>query len=82
LTGAVRSARRVFREFFASSVRAAPKCATFLDAPQDGKRGDPMAGNMTNLSLIVRAAADLLPGFEVFGGKVRMVGPDLCPTGH
>ncbi|HSZ37225.1 MAG TPA: hypothetical protein VK773_09055 [Acidimicrobiales bacterium] len=41
-----------------------------------------MAGNVTTLSPIVRATADLLPGFEVFGGKVRMVGPDLCPTGH
>jgi len=25
---------------------------------------------------------DLLPDFGVIGEKVRMVGPDLCPTGH
>jgi hypothetical protein len=41
-----------------------------------------MAGKLTTLSYIVRATADLLPGFEVIGGKVRMAGPDLCPTGH
>ena len=41
-----------------------------------------MAGKLTNVSFIVRATVDLLPGFGVIGGKVRMVGPDLCPTGH
>jgi hypothetical protein len=41
-----------------------------------------MAGQLTTLSLLSRATSDLLPGFEVIGGKVRMVGPDLCPTGH
>jgi hypothetical protein len=41
-----------------------------------------MAGMLTTLSFIVRADVDLLPGFGVIGGKVRMVGPDLCPTGH
>ena len=41
-----------------------------------------MAGKLTTLSLILRATADLLPGFGVIGGKVRMIGPDLCPTGH
>ena len=41
-----------------------------------------MAGTLTALSFIVRADADLLPGFGVMGGKVRMAGPDLCPTGH
>lgn len=41
-----------------------------------------MAGQFTTVSFIVRATADLLPGFGVLGGKVRMAGPDLCPTGH
>jgi hypothetical protein len=41
-----------------------------------------MAGTLTTLSYIVRAAVDLLPGFGVIGGTVRMDGPDLCPTGH
>lgn len=41
-----------------------------------------MAGKQTIVSFIVRAAADLLLGFGVIGGKVRMAGPDLCPTGH
>jgi hypothetical protein len=41
-----------------------------------------MAGNVTTLLLIVRADVDLLPGFGVIGGKVRMAGPNLCPTGH
>jgi hypothetical protein len=41
-----------------------------------------MAGTLTTVQLIVRATADLLPGFGVIGGKVRMTGPDLCPTGH
>ncbi len=41
-----------------------------------------MAGTQTTMSCIVRATADLLPGFGVIGGKVRTVGPDLCPTGH
>ncbi|HXB36230.1 MAG TPA: hypothetical protein VNU75_00870 [Acidimicrobiales bacterium] len=41
-----------------------------------------MAGKLTTLSFIVRAGVDLLPDFGVIGVKVRMVGPDLCPTGH
>jgi hypothetical protein len=41
-----------------------------------------MAGKLTTVSYNTRAAADLLPGFGVIGGKVRMAGPDLCPTGH
>jgi hypothetical protein len=41
-----------------------------------------MAGMLTTESFIVRAVVDLLPGFEVIGGKVRMAGPVLCPTGH
>ncbi|HXA74832.1 MAG TPA: hypothetical protein VNV83_11360 [Acidimicrobiales bacterium] len=41
-----------------------------------------MAGKLTTLSFIVRAGVDLLPDFGVIGEKVRMVGPDLCPTGH
>jgi hypothetical protein len=41
-----------------------------------------MAGILTTVSYIARATADLLPDFEVIGGKVRMAGPDLCPTGH
>ena len=41
-----------------------------------------MAGMLTTVSYIARAAADLLPAFGVIGGKVRMAGPDLCPTGH
>ena len=41
-----------------------------------------MAGELTTMSFIVRATVDLLPGFWVIGGKVRMAGPDLCPTGH
>jgi hypothetical protein len=42
-----------------------------------------MAGTMICGSLIARAAAGLLPGFVgVIGGKVRMAGPVLCPTGH
>ena len=70
------------REFFATSVRGELDCGTFHVAPQDGKRGDPMAGMLTTESFVVRAVVDLLPGFEVIGGKVRMAGPDLCPTGH
>ncbi len=31
-----------------------------------------MAGKLTNVSFIMRATADLLPGFGVIGGKVRM----------
>jgi hypothetical protein len=41
-----------------------------------------MAVMQTTLSFVVRATADLLPAFGVIGGKVRMAGPDLCPTGH
>lgn len=41
-----------------------------------------MAGELTTVSYLARATADLLPGFGVIGGKARMVGPDLCPTGH
>jgi hypothetical protein len=41
-----------------------------------------MAGMLMTLSLIVRATADLLPGFGVIGGMDRMAGPDLCLTGH
>ena len=41
-----------------------------------------MAGTLTTLSYIARAAVDLLPDFGVIGGMVRMAGPDLCPTGH
>jgi hypothetical protein len=70
------------REFFATSVRGGIVCDTLHVAPQDGKRGDPMAGMLTTESFVVRAVVDLLPGFEVIGGKVRMAGPVLCPTGH
>jgi hypothetical protein len=41
-----------------------------------------MAGKMTRQPLIARATADLLLGFGVYGGRSRIVGPDLCPTGH
>ena len=42
-----------------------------------------MAGTLTTVSyFFAPAAAVLLPGFGVIGGKVRMAGPDLCPTGH
>ena len=41
-----------------------------------------MAGKLTTVSFISRAAVDLLPDFGVIGGKVRMAGPYLCPTGH
>ncbi len=41
-----------------------------------------MAGKLTTVSFTARATADLLPDFGVIGGKVRMAGPDLCPTGH
>jgi hypothetical protein len=41
-----------------------------------------MAGKLMTVQFIVRANVDLLPGFGVIGGKARMVGPDLCPTGH
>jgi hypothetical protein len=41
-----------------------------------------MAGNVTTLSYVVRADVDLLSGFGVIGGKARMAGPNLCPTGH
>jgi hypothetical protein len=77
--GALEWARR---GFFAFSVRVTRQCGTFHFAPQDGKRGDPMAGMLTTVSFMARATADLLPDFGVIGGKVRMDGPDLCPTGH
>ena len=41
-----------------------------------------MAGTTMCSTLIVRATADLLPGFGALGGRSRNVGPDLCPTGH
>ena len=41
-----------------------------------------MAGKLMTVPYIVRATADLLPGFGVIGGKVRIGGPGLCPTGH
>ena len=41
-----------------------------------------MAGSTTNTLMFARTIADLLPGVGVPGVKVRMVGPDLCPTGH
>jgi hypothetical protein len=41
-----------------------------------------MAGMLTTQLSIARAAAVLLSGLGVIGGKVRTVGPDLCPTGH
>ena len=41
-----------------------------------------MAGMTIRTYPIGRATADLLPGFVVIGGKVRMAGPDLCLTGH
>jgi hypothetical protein len=41
-----------------------------------------MAGKTTRMPLIARTIADLLPAFVVFGGRIRMAGPDLCLTGH
>jgi hypothetical protein len=41
-----------------------------------------MAGTMMQTSLLARATVDLLPGVGVIGGKDRMAGPFLCPTGH
>jgi hypothetical protein len=33
-------------------------------------------------TLIARATVDLLLDFGVLGGRIRNVGPDLCPSGH
>jgi hypothetical protein len=41
-----------------------------------------MAGKSTRMPLFARTIVDLLPAIDVLGGGVRMVGPDLCPTGH
>jgi hypothetical protein len=41
-----------------------------------------MAGDSTITPMFARAVVDLLPAVGVPGVKVRMVGPDLCPTGH
>jgi hypothetical protein len=41
-----------------------------------------MAGKTKRTTLIARVVVDLLPAFEVPGGRSRMAGPDLCPTGH
>jgi hypothetical protein len=30
----------------------------------------------------VRTIVDLLPASGALGGRFRLVGPDLCPTGH
>ena len=41
-----------------------------------------MAGITTTPMLIARATVDLLLGFGVLGGRTRIMGPDLCPSGH
>jgi hypothetical protein len=41
-----------------------------------------MAGETTRTPLIACTIADPLPVFAVLGGRLRMAGPDLCPTGH
>jgi hypothetical protein len=41
-----------------------------------------MAGMTIYATPIARADVDLLPGFGVFGGRSRNVGPNLCPSGH
>jgi hypothetical protein len=42
-----------------------------------------MAGTqMLFPTLIARAGVDLLPGLDALGGKPRIIGVDLCPTGH
>ena len=41
-----------------------------------------MAGKTTRTALLARTIVDLLPVFAVLGGRIRMAGPDLCPTGH
>jgi hypothetical protein len=41
-----------------------------------------MAGKTTRSPKLARTIADLLPAFGVLGGRIRMAGPDFCPTGH
>jgi hypothetical protein len=41
-----------------------------------------MAGETTRTQFLARTIVDLLPVFGVFGGRYRMAGPNLCPTGH
>jgi hypothetical protein len=41
-----------------------------------------MAGMNMTPTLIARATVDLQLGFGVIGGRIRNVGPDLCPSGH
>jgi hypothetical protein len=41
-----------------------------------------MAGKSTRMPLLARTIVDLLPAIGVLGGRFRMFGPDLCPTGH
>ena len=41
-----------------------------------------MAGKTTRTPLSARTIVDLRPAFGVLGGRIRMAGPDLCPTGH
>ena len=41
-----------------------------------------MAGNSTRMTFFARTIVDLLPAVGVFGGRFRMAGPNLCPTGH
>ena len=41
-----------------------------------------MAGISTRTPILARTIVDLLPAFGVLGGRIRMAGPDLCPTGH
>jgi hypothetical protein len=41
-----------------------------------------MAGKITRSPLLARTIVDLLPAVGVLGGRIRMAGPDLCPTGY
>jgi hypothetical protein len=41
-----------------------------------------MAGMTMTPTPNARATVDLLLGFGVLGGRIRNVGPDLCPSGH
>jgi hypothetical protein len=41
-----------------------------------------MAGKTTRTLLMTRTIVDFLPASGVLGGRFRMAGPNLCPTGH
>jgi hypothetical protein len=41
-----------------------------------------MAGKTTRPQLVACTIVDLLPAFGMLGGRIRMAGPNLRPTGH